>query len=121
LGPAELANLDYLAKVLAAQRPSWAPGTRSGYHAISLGWYESELLRRIDPKQRSAGRFFADEVAKPLGVEFYIGLPASVPSERLARIKAVNKAALLFKMNPKTLPWPFVRDMLLPKRLAART
>jgi hypothetical protein len=38
------------------QRPSWEPGTRSGYHAISLGWYESELLRRIDPKQRSAGR-----------------------------------------------------------------
>lgn len=121
LGPAELANLDSLANVLAAQRPSWEPGTRSGYHAVSLGWYESELLRRIDPKRRSAGRFFADEVAKPLGVEFYIGLPASVPSERLARIKAVNKAALLFKMNPKTLPWPFVRDMLLPKRLAART
>jgi CubicO group peptidase (beta-lactamase class C family) len=121
LEPPKLANLDELAKVLAAQRPSWEPGTRSGYHAISLGWYESELLRRIDPRKRSAGRFFAEEVAKPLGIEFFIGLPASVPIERLARIKAVNKASLLFKMNPKTLPWPFVRDMLLPKRLAART
>jgi CubicO group peptidase (beta-lactamase class C family) len=121
LEPATLANLDELAKVLAAQRPAWQPGTRSGYHAVSIGWYVSELLRRVDPKQRSAGRFFSDEVAKPLGVEFYIGLPASVSTERLARIKAVNKSLLLLKMNPKSLPWPFVRDMLLPKRLAART
>ena len=70
LDPPKLANLDDLARVSAAQRPSWKPGTRSGYHAISIGWYVSELLRRIDPKKRSAGRFFAEEVAKPLGVDF---------------------------------------------------
>ena len=121
LDPRKLADLDGLARVLAAQKPSWAPGTRSGYHAISIGWYESELLRRIDPKQRSAGRFFADEVAKPLGIDFFIGLPDAVKDDRIAKMIAVNKLRLLFKINAKTLPWPFVRDMLMPKRLAART
>ena len=117
----KLADLDVLASVLAAQKPSWAPGTRSGYHAISIGWYESELLRRIDPKKRTAGRFFAEEVAKPLGIDFFIGLPEDVNNDRIAKMLAVSKLQLVFKINPKTLPWPFVRDMLMPKRLAART
>src|SRR5579875_2929478 len=38
-----LAHPDELAKILARQRPLWEPGTRHGYHAFSLGWYESEL------------------------------------------------------------------------------
>ena len=55
-----VADLDRLAEILARQRPAWDPGTRQGYHAISLGFYESELLRRIDPQHRSLGRFFQD-------------------------------------------------------------
>jgi CubicO group peptidase (beta-lactamase class C family) len=121
LDPPKLADLDALAKILAAQKPAWEPGSRSGYHAFSIGWYESELLRRVDPKKRSAGRFFADEVAKPLGIDFFIGLPDSVTNDAIANIVAFTKAKMLFKINPKTLPWPFVRDLLMPKRLAART
>ncbi|HET7112521.1 MAG TPA: serine hydrolase domain-containing protein, partial [Pyrinomonadaceae bacterium] len=60
------------------------PGTRQAYHAVTLGFYEGELLRRIDPQHRSLGRFFQDEIAKPLGLDFYIGLPASMPDSRLA-------------------------------------
>ncbi len=44
-------DLDRLAVILARQKPSWEPGTRQAYHAITLGFYESELLRRADPKQ----------------------------------------------------------------------
>ena len=57
------------------QRPHWEPGQFHGYHGQSLGWYESQLLRRVDPERRTIGRYFADEVARPLGIEFYIGLP----------------------------------------------
>ena len=53
--------------VIAAQTPAWEPGTRHGYHGITLGWYEGELIRRVDPQGRTLGRFFADEVAAPLG------------------------------------------------------
>ena len=63
------------AGALAAQRPLWEPGTRSGYHALSFGHLVGEVLRRIDG--RSLGRFFREEVAEPLGAEFWIGLPES--------------------------------------------
>ena len=81
-----VADPDRLAAVLARQRPAWKPGTRQGYHAITLGFYESELLRRIDPGRRTLGAFFQDEIATPLGLDFYIRLPDSIPDSRLARI-----------------------------------
>ena len=81
-----LADLDRLAVVLARQKPKWEPGTRQAYHAITLGFYESELLRRVDPQHRSLGKFFQDEIATPLGLDVYIRLPESIPNSRLATI-----------------------------------
>jgi CubicO group peptidase (beta-lactamase class C family) len=60
-------------KALAAMAPIWEPGSAHGYHAVTYGWLVGEVLRRITG--RSVGRFFADEVAGPLGLEFWIGLP----------------------------------------------
>jgi CubicO group peptidase (beta-lactamase class C family) len=88
-------DLDRLAEVMARQKPAWEPGTRQGYHAITLGFYESELLRRIDPRRRSLGRFFRDEIAAPLGLDFYIRLPASIPDERLAPLVDPGFAEML--------------------------
>lgn len=81
---AVVADLDRLAEVLARQRPAWEPGSRQAYHAISLGFYEGELLPRIDPEHRSLGQFFADEIAAPLGLDVHTRLPESMPDERLA-------------------------------------
>jgi len=86
LDRALVADLDRLAVVLARQKPAWEPGTRQAYHAITLGFYEGELLRRIDPEHRSLGEFFQDEIASPLGLEAYIRLPESIPNARLATI-----------------------------------
>src|SRR5687768_28345 len=79
-----VADLDRLAVVLARQKPAWEPGTRQAYHAITLGFYESELLRRIDPDHRSLGQFFQDEIASPLGLDVYIRLPERTPNSRFA-------------------------------------
>jgi CubicO group peptidase (beta-lactamase class C family) len=81
-----VADLDRLAGILARQRPAWQPGTRQAYHAITLGYYENELLRRIDPGHRSLGQFFQEEIAAPLGLEFFIRLPESIPNSRLATL-----------------------------------
>ena len=75
-----LAIEEYLAwelpiKALAAQSPVWEPGTTHGYHAMTYGWLVGEVVRRISG--RSLGTFFADEVAGPLSLDFWIGLPAS--------------------------------------------
>lgn len=86
VGKSVVADPDRLAVVLARQKPAWEPGTRQAYHAISLGYYESELLRRVDPRRRSLGQFFQDEIATPLGLDFYIRLPESIPNSRLATI-----------------------------------
>jgi CubicO group peptidase (beta-lactamase class C family) len=81
-----LSDLDRLAIVLARQKPAWEPGTRQAYHAITLGFYESELLRRVDPHRRSVGQFFQEEIASRLGLDVYIRLPESIPDSRLATI-----------------------------------
>jgi CubicO group peptidase (beta-lactamase class C family) len=81
-----VADLDRLAVVLARQKPAWEPGTHQAYHAISLGFYEGELLRRIDPQHRSLGQFFQDEIASRLGLEAYIRLPESVRDSQLATL-----------------------------------
>jgi len=81
-----VADPDRLAAVLARQKPAWEPGTRQAYHAITLGFYESELLRHIDPQHRSLGRFFQEEIASPLGLDVYIRLPEDIPNARLATI-----------------------------------
>lgn len=77
---------DALATILARQKPTWTPGIRQGYHMWSIGWYMSELIRRIDPQRRSLGRFLQDELARPLDLEFYIGLPPEIPDSRIAKI-----------------------------------
>ncbi len=85
-----MADHDRLAEVLARQKPAWEPGTRHGYHALTLGFYQSELLRRVDPKGRSLGQFFQDEIATPLGLDFYIRLPEEIPNSRLATPREVK-------------------------------
>jgi len=66
---------DKITGLLAAQAPLWEPGTASGYQAMTFGFLVGEVIRRISG--RSPGRFFAAEVAGPLGADFHIGLPAS--------------------------------------------
>jgi CubicO group peptidase (beta-lactamase class C family) len=90
-----VADLDRLATILARQTPAWEPGTRQAYHAITLGFYEGELLRRIDPGHRSLGGFFQDEIAAPLGIEVYIRLPESIPETRLATIARPRRLEML--------------------------
>ncbi|MGZ6696944.1 MAG: serine hydrolase domain-containing protein, partial [Solirubrobacteraceae bacterium] len=81
----DLRDLDSVSRALARQKPAWEPGTRHGYHAMTIGLYMQELIRHVDPAHRTLGRFFAEEIARPLQIEFYIGLPPEIPDERLAQ------------------------------------
>jgi CubicO group peptidase (beta-lactamase class C family) len=74
---------DQIAARLAAARPAWRPGSKIGYHAMSFGWLTAELVRRVTG--RSIGTFFRDEVAKPLGVDGWIGTPVE-EQERVAPV-----------------------------------
>jgi CubicO group peptidase (beta-lactamase class C family) len=84
--------------VMARQKPEWEPGTRQAYHAITLGFYEGELLRRVDPQHRTLGQFFQDEIAGPLDADVYIRVPDELPNSRLATLQLANPIAMMFGM-----------------------
>jgi CubicO group peptidase (beta-lactamase class C family) len=73
LTPEEAQAWDPAVAVLAQQKPFWEPGTAHGYHAVTYGWLVGEVVRRVSG--RSLGTYFAEEIAQPLGLEFWIGLP----------------------------------------------
>lgn len=75
-------------EALAAQAPFWEPGTSHGYHALTYGWLAGELVRRVDG--RTIGRYFAEEVAEPLGLDFWIGLPED-QEWRVGRLRAAPR------------------------------
>ena len=91
-----VADLDRLAQVMARHKPVWEPGTRQAYHALTLGFYEAELMRRVDPRHRTLGQFFHDEIAAPLGEDVFIRLPENIPNSRLAVLTPPGRLALLF-------------------------
>ena len=90
-----VADLDRLAIVLARQKPAWEPGTRQAYHALTLGFYEGELMRRVDPRHCSLGQFFQDEIASPLGEDVYIRVPEEIPNARLATLSPPSRLRML--------------------------
>jgi len=96
-----VANLDRLAVVLARQKPAWEPGTRQAYHALTLGFYEGELLRRVDPLHRSLGQFFHEEIALRLDEDVYIRLPEAVPNSRLATLAPATFFDVLRGFGPR--------------------
>jgi CubicO group peptidase (beta-lactamase class C family) len=94
-------DFDRLAVVLERQKPAWQAGTRQAYHAITLGFYEGELLRRIDPQHRSVGQFFQDEIASRFGLEVYIRLPETIPNSRLATMSRPGMMEMLVGFGPR--------------------
>jgi CubicO group peptidase (beta-lactamase class C family) len=111
-----VADLDRLAVVLARQKPAWPPGTRQAYHGITLGYYQSELLRRVDPQHRSLGQFFQDEIASPLGLDVYIRLPEDIPDSRLATIARPRPIDMLLGF-----PIRLTLDAMNPRSRIVRT
>lgn len=71
----QMLDWDTVTAALAASPPLWEPGTQHGYHAVTYGWLVGEVVRRVSG--RGFGEFFAEEIAGPLGLDFWIGLPES--------------------------------------------
>ncbi|OEJ32332.1 serine hydrolase domain-containing protein [Streptomyces subrutilus] len=87
-------------RAVAAQQPYWEPGTGHGYHAQTFSWLLSELVLRATG--RTVGGILAEEIAEPLGLEFWIGLPET-EVHRVGRVAPVDPPASagLLKTRPK--------------------
>ncbi|MFE1427046.1 serine hydrolase domain-containing protein [Streptomyces fungicidicus] len=85
LTPAEAADPRRAAEAVAAQAPAWEPGTDHGYHALTYGWLVDELVRRVTG--RGCGEWIASEIAAPLGLDLWVGLP----DEQAHRVGTVGR------------------------------
>lgn len=117
--PEDIADRESFMSRLATKQPDWEPGTRHGYHAFSLGWYESELLRRVDPDGRRLPGYIEDEILGPLDAEFYIGLPEDCDTERIAGIEPFGVLDLLRSMG--SFPPRLLLSLMNPRSLSARS
>ena len=100
---------DYMTGLLAEEAPFWEPGTRNGYHGFTFGWTVGEMVRRAAGV--SLGTFFQDEIAKPLGLDFWIGLPEAI-EPRVAPI-------IPFIYKPEQARTPFMIDLATKKESPA--
>jgi CubicO group peptidase (beta-lactamase class C family) len=97
VGPRELLDWDKCTAALAAMAPLWPPGTAYMYHAVTYGYLVGELIRRVSGK--TPGKFFADEIAAPLGLQMWIGLPPS-EEDRVAQHFSDRPAMTLEMWKP---------------------
>lgn len=110
LEPGSFADWEKMTTLLARETPWWEPGTRHGYHAFTFGWLVGEVVRRVTG--RSVGAFFRDEVARPRGIDFHIGLPESLEAEVAACIppappapgEPVSPVFVVAMTQPESLP-----------------
>ncbi len=116
--PGGFYDYDAMVKRVAAEPAFWVPGSRLGYHAITMAWTVGELVHRAGGKR--LGRFFQDEVAGPLGLEFWIGMPAALHGRVSPMIAAVPDQAWMESRFVKTALGAagtptqlFMRDFLL--------
>ena len=94
----EAAALDPVLRRLERQRPWWPPGTRHGYHAMTYGFLLSGLVRGVTGL--TVGQFFAQEVARPLDLDLYLGVPAGSPVEVAPMIGPSSRQAVAALVNP---------------------
>lgn len=120
----DLMDVTRVEAALERQAPLWEPGTKSGYHALTFGWIVGGVVRRVAGV--SLGEFFQREVATPLGLRAWIGLPDSeqdrvAPVTDMAPLEPSARDALKM-LKPSTLPFMLrvARTMKDPNSLANR-
>ena len=94
----QAAALDPVLRLIEQQRPWWRPGAQHGYHAVTYGFILSGLIRAVTG--RTVGEFFADEVARPLELDLYIGLPPESHDTVAPMIGPSQRQAIRSMLNP---------------------
>ncbi|MFM1992824.1 MAG: hypothetical protein RL600_652, partial [Actinomycetota bacterium] len=93
----EITDGHTLEEELAAQEPLWEPGSAHGYHALTFGTLIGKLIHNITGK--TAGKYFAELIAEPLGVDAWIGLPKDKFANLAPLISDGNRQAVVAEPN----------------------
>jgi len=107
LAAGAMCEWEVMTAALAEQPPLWEPGSEHGYHALTFGWLVGEVVRRITG--RSLGSYFRDEVAGPLGADFWIGTPAELDARIAELVHAPlptqAEGSVLAELLSRAKPW----------------
>lgn len=95
-------DLKKLCKIIEDQKPQLPPGRGFAYHTVTHGYLISCLFPRIDPRRRTVGSFFKEEVADKFGIDFHIGLPKEL-HYRIARLSKQTMTFTNLQFLPETL------------------
>ena len=101
------ADFDYMVERMAAEPAWWEPGTRQGYHGVTYAWTVGNMVRLA--AGQPLGAFFRDEIARRLGLDFFIGLPESEEA-RVASLIPPDPAEMNFESK-------FTQAVMLPGSL----
>lgn len=115
LPPGSALDWEHMVGALEQQAPVWEPGSKQGYHAVTFGWLVGEVVRRVSGAERF-GEFLAEAVVAPLGLDMYVGTPAS-EHHRVANLVNDRAAAAPAPMAPPPDETPQARAMR--ERMAA--
>ncbi|MCX6130059.1 MAG: serine hydrolase [Proteobacteria bacterium] len=129
ISPLGFCDWEGMVKLLAAEKPMWEPGTRHGYHALTFGHLVGEIVRRVSG--RTLGTFFKEEVAEPLGLDFWIGLPEdhehrvahNIPAAPPKPEQGLSSFMLLAMTDPTSIPYKIFRhsgQIMLPGAIDQR-
>jgi CubicO group peptidase (beta-lactamase class C family) len=100
----------FMTEALAAEKPWWEPGAKHGYHALTYGHLVGEVVRRVDG--RTLGAYFREELAEPLGLDFWIGTGPGLDARVADMIPAPP--------SPPGVPNPFEAAARNPESLVGR-
>ncbi len=92
---------DEICACLAAQKPIWPPGTRSGYHPLSFGFLAGEIARRADAQNRTLGTILREDICAQENIDFHLGTPQS-EHDRIAALHKPRALSDFGEINPAT-------------------
>jgi CubicO group peptidase (beta-lactamase class C family) len=117
LTPAEAVDGVSGPRAVAEQAPAWEPGTAHGYHAHTYSWLLGDLVHRATG--RGIGRWLAEEISTPLGLDLWIGLPPAA-ADRVGRIADIEAPAPPPSQGLRVRPKPSVTEAYRDPRALTR-
>ena len=115
----DVLDYDAVIRALEAQEPLWPPGTAHGYHARTFGFLLDELVRRIAGKTLS--EYWQENFARPLNLDFWIGLPKKENSRVATMYAAKTPNAFGAESKNRQSGSDFYADLVTPGTLARKT
>jgi CubicO group peptidase (beta-lactamase class C family) len=112
LTPEQLYQWSPYVEALAAMKPNWRPGADCAYHALSYGHLAGEPIRRVTGM--SVGQYITRHIAKPLGVEFFVGLPEAQDHRAAEMIEGKGASGWV----DEVLASPYPQACMNPKPVA---